>query len=274
MTLQKSNNIPESLHKRLSVQVSLTGLSFLIENSTGTMPLFYAEKSFQDTLAPEELLNELQYFFSENELLNHSFSEIDVIYNTPIYTLVPDTLFEEKKASDYLKFNVKILANDFVANDILKSKDLVTVYVPYININNYFFDTFGSFDYYHAVTILLERLLDVEKNTGQKKVYIDVESSFFHLMAIDNGYLQLCNTYTYKTSEDFLYYVLFAMEQLKLSPEKVEVVVFGKITEKDTLYGLLYQYIRNVSFLDSKHTEIVNSETGITHSNFLLKNII
>ncbi len=271
MTL-KSNNILTNSNKRLSVQVSLTGLSFLVSVFDTKDVLFFSEKKFKDHRTPEELLFELKDEFSENNELQDSFKEVSVIYATNIYSLVPGSLFDETKASDYLKFNSKILGNDFIAHDILQNQGIVVVYVPFVNINNYLFDRFGGFQYYHATTILLKLILNAEKHSRDDKVYVHVQDSTFDLIAIKDGNLQLCNSYSYKTPEDFIYYILFSLEQLKLNPDTVETVLCGSITKEDTLYEIIYRYIRNVAFTTLESFREEGFSNSDTPPNFLLKN--
>jgi len=144
MILLKTNKIPENIHTRLSVQVSLTGLSFLVINSETRESLYFSEKILGSGVTPEELLQEVDAVISENEILQSKFDEVIVIYSNNIYTTVPLSLFDETKASEYLKFNAKILSNDFIAHDILESFDIAVIYIPLVNINNYFFERFGS----------------------------------------------------------------------------------------------------------------------------------
>lgn len=44
-----------------------------------------------------------------------------------------------------------------------------------------------------------------------------------------------------------MYYLLFTLEQLKLSAESVKLKLFGTIEEGDPLYDLCYKYIQNIS---------------------------
>ncbi|HIE44957.1 MAG TPA: DUF3822 family protein [Flavobacteriaceae bacterium] len=84
------------------------------------------------------------------------------------------------------------------------------------------------------------------------------------------------NTFEYKTVEDFIYYVLFSMDQLQLNVEDVELELLGKIKEEDGLFIALYKYVRNVSLL--KYKPKYNSLLSITdvykRENFCLFNTI
>ena len=125
--------------------------------------LYFSEKKHHKSSSPEELLLDLKTSFNTINELKDNFKEVSIVYATSLYSLVPSTLFDSSKASEYLKFNSKILANDFIAFDTLDNQNTTVVYIPFININNYLFDRLGDFSYYHSSTVLLNRILENEK---------------------------------------------------------------------------------------------------------------
>jgi hypothetical protein len=268
MTIQKkTTNSNTNQTKRLSVQITLTGLSFLIASPEGEV-LFFSEKKFDTPHTPEELLFELTQIISEEEALRDDFESVTLIYTTQNYAVVPSSLFDETKASEYLKFNTKILQNDYISYDEVANDPSVVVYVPFVNINNYIFEQFGSFQYYHAGTLLVQYLLNTEKHSQQTKVFLHVLPQQFECIILSQGKLQMCNSYLYQTPEDFIYYILFCFEQLKLNPDIVETVLCGDISTESELYEILYTYIRHVSFLEHSLPKIT---TEPSHQHFLLK---
>lgn len=249
----------------------MIGLSFLIEDQENGEVIFFHEKTFSHSTTPEELFFDIENVFAENDIFQQDFEEVAIVYSTSLYSLVPSSLFDETKASEYLKFNSKILANDYISHDIIE--DLVIVYVPYMNINNYFFEKFGSFEYFHATSILLKMILGKEKHSSDQKVYLHLHENQFDCIVIRNGELELCNTYSYKTPEDFIYYTLFCLEQLKLNPEKIQVVLSGDIKEGDSNYNMAYTYIRNIKFMEVDSSAIQIDEQ-LPHQKIILKNLL
>ncbi len=268
---QQTSNIQNNLNNRLSVQVSLNGLSFLVTNRDNNEVLFFAKKTLDHSTTPEELLIDIETILFKNDILNTNFAEICVVYSTPTYSLVPLPLFDETKASEYLKFNSKILANDYMANDVLDNQGIVVVYVPFMNINNFFFEKYGSFTYYHAVTIMLKAILENEKYS-LPKMYLHFQKNSFDCIILKNGELQLCNSYTYKTPEDFIYYTLFCMEQLNLNPETLPVLLCGEIDMEDDNFKIAYQYIRNIDFAKANTPHINIEEKDKAYRHFILQN--
>lgn len=273
MTYQKSINIQtdSKSNNRLSVQFSLSGLSFLVKDTTTNKVLHYSEKKYNHPHSPEELLIDLTSEFSQNFELQENFSDVTIIYATKLYSLVPSPLFDEKMASEYLKLNSKILANDFVAYDSLENNDLTIVYIPYVNINNYLFERFGNFKYFHSTTLLLKYILNIEKHSKKPKIHINVDVDLFDIIIINEGELLLCNTYEFKTPEDFIYYVLFCLEQLKFNPETIECILSGHINSSDSNYNILYTYIRHISFINTEDLLAIESDKSPSHVNLLLK---
>jgi len=275
MTQQKkTNNILLNLDNRLSVQVTLTGLSFLVTNSFTKKTVFFIEEVFDAPPTPEELLLTIERVFYETPSLQGKFKEVSIIYATNLYTLVPQTLFDDTKTSEYLKFNSKMLSNDVVVHDVVENHGIVVVYVPYMNINNYLFDRYGTFQYYHSMSVLLKAFLSTEKYSREPKVFIHVLEDAFDLIILTNGELTLGNTYSYKTPEDFIYYVLFSLEQLKINPDTVRIQLCGAILENDSRYQALYQYVRNVSFCHSIALQLNEIEGSASHEKFVLKNTL
>jgi len=246
--IQKNNNKSEK-GKALSIQVCLSGLSFLVLDSDNDVVIDLIEIPFEKKYTPQELLDQLTHSFNTNEVLQHSFTKITVIHDNEMMTLVPSAVFEEEHLSDYLKYNAKIFKTDFITYDVIKSDDIMVVYIPFVNINNYIFEHFGSFEYKHCTTVALDRILQMQKNSSDQSMYINVNATYFDLVVTQQKELLLYNRFEYQTKEDFIYYVLFTAEQLGLNPEHFECTLMGSIKKDDLLYTMAYKYIRHVSLL-------------------------
>src|SRR5690554_2203679 len=115
---------------------------------------------------------------AKNKTWDLPYSEVSLVYATNLYSLVPSVLFDETKASEYLKFNSKILANDYVTYDTVEEKGIKVVYVPFVNINNWFFEKYGSFSYYHAITVFLNTVLN-RKTSSLPQIYVHFNQNSF-----------------------------------------------------------------------------------------------
>ena len=245
--------------KDLSIQVNLSGLSFCILNRSGDNKVEYINTIvFGEKLTPFETLNRLKEELASNTIFSDDFENIKIIHHNELSTLVPESSYDESNNAEYLKFNSKILKTDFIASDKIGLLDAVNVYVPYVNVNNYIFDTFGAFTYTHASTILIEAVSH-HNQSEEKSAFINIEGNTMQVVVNSNSAFELYNYFEFTTPEDFIYYILFTFEQLQLNPEKTHVKLSGTVTEDDDLFQIAYKYIRHVSLVRD-------------HQQFIIKN--
>lgn len=258
-TNSMNTNITEKKYKKLSIQVALNGLSFCCFDTLNNTITSFNEvhfDTFHKATKTEDLFADA---FSDYPELKESYDEILIIHNNNLSTFVPEPLFDENFLGSYLQYNTKVFETDFFAFDEIANCQMNTVYIPYVNINNFFIDQFGTFEYKHANTILVSKLLIASKNNPEKKMVVHINSGHFEIMVVQNQKLLLFNSFDYTTPEDFLYYILFTAEQLGLNPEEFPLELVGKIDTESEYYQLAYKYIRNVSLLDVSDLQTKNT---------------
>lgn len=263
-----NNNIEVTSKRKLSIQFSLDGFSFCTTNTHNEV-LEFSSYTFSKTKnSPELVLEKLQDIFKKEKSLQYDFETVTVIHQNNLNTLVPNEYFKEDALKSYLKYSIKTIATDLITFDELDFMNSKNVYIPYVNINNFLFQNFGEFEYKHYSSVLLEKLFSIASN--DICCYIHVSKSTFDIVIIKNSNLQFFNIFEYRTKEDFMYYVLFTLEQLELSTEETLVSVLGDIEEDSDLFRLMYTYIRNIDFLSSKNAVFNNQKEISKHSNFIL----
>jgi len=263
-----NNNIEVTSKRKLSIQFSLDGFSFCTTNTHNEV-LEFSSYTFSKTKnSPELVLEKLQDIFKKEKSLQYDFETVTVIHQNNLNTLVPNEYFKEDALKSYLKYSIKTIATDLITFDELDFMNSKNVYIPYVNINNFLFQNFGEFEYKHYSSVLLEKLFSIA--TNDICCYIHVSKSTFDIVIIKNSNLQFFNIFEYKTKEDFMYYVLFTLEQLDLSTEETLVSILGDMEEDSDLFRLMYAYIRNIDFLSSKNPVFNNQKEISKHSNFIL----
>ena len=269
--IKKSSTISlrDTKDTKLSIQFNLDGFSFCITDNTSEEILYFYEYLFKEKkITPESLLKKIEELFKTDSYLQKDFSSVSVVHQNNLSCLVPNTYFSENKLSEYLNFNIKTLTSDFITFDDIQSIKAKNVYIPYVNINNFLFQNFGEFEYKHHLTIFIEKLISIN-NSDEKVVYVNVSSDSFDVVVIQNKQLYFSNSFSFETKEDFIYYILFTFEQLKLDVEEIQLYFTGDIELESELYTITYQYIRNVLFLESNNP-IFKQLNCSKHSNYIL----
>ncbi|APQ16291.1 DUF3822 family protein [Maribacter hydrothermalis] len=252
-----SFNIADKNFKKLSIQVSLNGLSFCVADTVSHKVLMSDSVEFLEEKNPIAVKDELENLFQNHELTNLQFDEVVVVHRNILFGLVPKSLFNSNNLLEYLKFNTKVLPTDVLAFDEVENHELVNVYVPYMNINNYIYELFGEFTYMHNGTVLLQSLLNNENHHQEIVCYVHVNKNQLDITVLNQRKLMLYNSFIYATKEDFIYYLLFVLEQLDLDPKTTIVKLFGAIEEDDTIFQICYSYIKHISIFAPSSPQLI-----------------
>ena len=172
-----------------------------------------------------------------------------VLLTDSTYTLVPSVLFDETRLRSYLSFNHLIADLDKYEfyYDKLLNHEIVIVYAIPQKIASLFKAKFQNMVFYHYSLPLLEAFL-LEKNE-HSKIGLHIQQQHFDLIYEKAGQLQYFNSFKYETAEDVLYYLLYAMEQLKIDREKVKLLLFGEFEKNSTLYNMIIRYVGEVEII-------------------------
>lgn len=249
----RSNRIDNTtIKKHLSIQFSLDGFSFCICQPENDEVLAYSKYLFDNRInTPEKLLKAIKKIFNSDPELQYSFDSILALHDNELITFVPNIFFDKEHLDLYLKYNNKLLATDFYIYDDIKNQEMKAVYIPYVNVNNFLVDKFGTFDYRHASSVFVEAVLN---NFASKEVriFIDLSDTFFKIGITKNRKLLLFNTFTYRSYEDFIYYILFTAEQLNIDLQQTDVFYLGEINRKKDWIAHLKEYVQNATMLQPK----------------------
>ncbi|MDP2067336.1 MAG: DUF3822 family protein [Lutibacter sp.] len=256
----------------LSIQLSLDGFSFCvyhkIQDKVGVFGVYEFDNIKGSPFKQLECVKEL---FAQEKVLQLNYKSVFVTHFNNLVTQVPRPLFNKNNLEKYLQYTVKVLENDFIAYDELNNSEIINVYIPFVNVNNFLLDTYESFTYKHSSTVLIENLLNEYKNIEGSFCFVNVTGKYFEIVVIQNKKLALYNFFSFTTKEDFIYYILFTAEQLNLNPEEFELILMGDIEKESELYDIVYQYIRNVKFYVPNNANFQLNEIP-SHSNFTILN--
>ena len=259
-----SNNVENSTlnYHKLSIQISLNGLSFCILDTIGNKIEKSERIQFSKELSHFEVQKKLKEVFEKHKVTDISYNEVIVIHRNNLFSFIPSSIFDKNELLSYLKFNAKVLSNDHIAYDEIESYDMINVYVPFVNINDYIHNLFGEFEYLHSGTVMIQSLLSVHSNGNETVCYAHISEQQLDITVISKKKLVLYNSFNLFSKEDLIYYILFTFEQLKLDAESVELRLFGNIKENDEIYDLCYRYINNVStYIPTNNTVALNQYT-------------
>jgi Protein of unknown function (DUF3822) len=268
----KVSNILDKKYKQLVMQVSLQQFSYFVQDTLNQKIEIFETIDFDSVTNPSQVETFLSKIFEEKEEFKLDYDLVTLLHDNNLQTFVPQELFDEDYSGSYLQYNIKVYETDTFSNDTIENYNIKNVFIPYENINNFLIDHFGVFHYKHSYSVLVKNCLDLSKNIDKPLVYVHVQNQNFQVIAVKNQKLLLFNSFDFKTETDFIYYLLFTLEQLNFNPENIDIKLLGMITSNETLYNIMYKYIRNVSFVESKKILKVDFSELDYIKNFILLN--
>lgn len=183
-------------------------------------------------------------------------------FSDAIYTLVPKALFDPNKLEHYIRFNHELTEDAslcFYANPI-DCFDAVVVYAIPRGLDFLAKAKLPAFNWTHHSLALLEAIHFDTSNFSKLNIHIQQQS--FDLIYAPEGKLKFFNSFNYTSAEDFIYFLLYVMEQLNLNREEITVKLFGEFEENSSIYQTLYTYIRKVEI--GKRPAEVNFSTVLS----------
>lgn len=246
----------------LSVQVGMDGFSFCIFDIKNNRYIALETFAFNGVRTNAMLVDAIHELILQNDTLNNIFKSVQVGIVNERSTLIPNALFEKGKEAAYLAFNHFTDKNESTSYYDLKSIEAKNIFALPEEIQAVFRKYFHNVKFNHHSSPLLESLLTSYKNSQEKQLFIHVQASHFEIVVIKGKELLFYNSFKHQTSEDFIYYLLFVCEQLKLNPESIELFLLGEVEKNSALYSIIYKYIRNVKF--GTRSEIFGYARGFT----------
>ncbi len=232
----------------LVMQVGGENLTLAVLDNLTNDFLAFEQYQFRKTNNERSLAEQIDKLSSEHEWLSNGFKRVDASIVTEKFTLVPAAFFDSTKISDYLKFNQPISEEDVIVNDVLRNADARNVYAVDSALEKSLRKISSSVRIRHHLSPLIERTLSVNKNKPARRALAHVQHQRFDLIISEGGKLVLANSFSFQTGEDFIYFLLFTCEQLKMNPEELELEIVGEIETDSALANFAKKYIRNVKF--------------------------
>jgi hypothetical protein len=147
------------------------------------------------------------------------------------YTLIPGPLFNPSKKAEYIHFNISDRQGDMVIfSDRLAGLDAFTVFTVPLWLKDTLYEVFKPVPIHHAVSSFIESILNHYKYlTRNHTLFINIQPGFFDSLILHEHDVIFCNSFHFKSPDDALYYVMFVLEQLKLTPDQMELYVMGEM---------------------------------------------
>lgn len=233
----------------ISVQLGLNGYAYCIFDTANNKHVALKHQPFENTIDSSQLHNTLQEYFKKDAFLNRKYNALYVAFQSRKQTLVPQTFFDPKYLKSYLDFNFAVDEYEEVHFDKLPQIQAYNTYSIPSAVTNTLTSRFTNKISYshHTSPFLWKAFKDAENGSN---VSVLVHRNFFDMSLITDGKLIFSNSFPFRDDHDFVYYLLYAIKQLKLKQQAVNLSISGNISSKGSKITMLKRYLRNIKTTD------------------------
>ncbi|MCB2206929.1 MAG: DUF3822 family protein [Bacteroidetes bacterium] len=235
----------------LSLQLGKRSLSFTVFNPGAKKYVVFDSYTFNNVKLNEDAFHMFEHVLEEKKWLNNRFQKVIFLIDHQFSTLIPPPLFIEDKADMYLKFNHPVEEAHITCYNKLKNAHIINVFCISKVVNDLLVKLWPNIQLYHCSSAIIESLsINYKNKIGANSLFLNVRDEGFDLIYFKNKNLHFHNMFRFHTKEDFIYFLLSALEELQLNPEEVELVISGNIDKSSILYDMIFRYIRTSKFIE------------------------
>lgn len=246
--IDKSFKKSKSHHYKLYVELSNNGYKHTIFDTQTNTFIGIEEYQFTDIYNDYSLVEPLKEIIAQNELYKISFQAIIVAFVNNRATIIPNAIYKADKLANYHQFNFSKQEEDQFYADSLINLSAYNIY----SIPDFITEAFSKIknvQFKHFSSALIESaLLSAKREKALSLINVHILPSSFQVVVIKNQKLELYNSFTYQSSEDFIYYLLFVLDQLNINNEEATIKLTGEVEKNSVIYTILYKYIQTLNF--------------------------
>ena len=246
MTVLLNKNIAQQNTEqlRLSIQIDLSGFSFIIKDIKSGEILYHARESLPANIHRVEDIEEYLDKFVKNEpLFIKRYNSVSVYFDTEKYTLIPAPLYRTGSDKDLLGQLYNLGEMDEIHTLDLPDFDTVMIYAIPNSITAPIHKICDNINFYPISLPLLQnnnRTVGVSNN----RISVYYKKEAIHIVATSGRQLKLAGAYPAKDFITGTYFIFNSAKEVMFNPEHTSVYLYGHNITKDI--QLLNRYFKKI----------------------------
>jgi len=244
-------------HSNLLMQIGARDFQVAIVQSTDSRILLLEDYVLPNIQSNDDLLEVLELIFDGHEILKAGFwNQIKISIKDNKFVQVPNALFVEESAGNYLRFNASVSPQTESFVYVKNSRvDAATVFTVRKDFKQWIENIYPSQQpvFVHQSAALIEGVMEYAKDRQDNPLYIYIDRFKLHVLSCKDDKLIYYNQFSIKQFSDYIRYIMMVMKSLGLTQEGSQVVLWGYIGKNSPHYQEFYKYINNVMFGERPH---------------------
>ncbi|MCC9136898.1 DUF3822 family protein [Pontibacter silvestris] len=244
--------ITQSSYCNLYLTISPRSIRIAVVNTDRNKFVVLEDYELLSVFTPQQIAEQLQLITAENPLLQEQgWNAIRVSYSNQHFTLIPETLYDPTHKTDYLRLHSDLnMQENLVFSYRHNNLEAVNIFAIDMILQQTVDNIFPErpVQLVHLTSALIQSVLHQAGRKNERCLYAYVQRNYVTMLVVSQSGLEFCNIFHYLSPEDFIYFVVFVMQEQKLNPETETITVWGDITHDSSLFNILQKYIRQVRF--------------------------
>ena len=226
----------------LIIYTSPEHFSFSLYNPDETGSFFYKELTGEDQPDGFSVLKEA---FSDNAFFSLPFRKVLIMYRTPVFTFIPNSIYEEESKGDFLKFQFPDKQGVNLNNVISYTGTSVLYQLPE-EFYRLMVSSFVKPEFIHYSTPLITFFLEKAKNINNRRMVVNLQEKGLDIFCFSGETFLFGNYFKCNGLQEALYYILLIWKQLQFDQLNDYLHITGDAVFKRELIGKLTLYLKQI----------------------------
>jgi len=233
----------------LSIQLMRDGFSYSILETYIGRYVGAKHYQFRANMYFDDYLEKISRILSNDELLSTGYGGINLMVVSGKAILIPEDIFNEKDIKEHYILNENLEDLEEIHYNFIPYFKTYNVFSSHHELLNLFRSKYQDINIYHQRSSILN-MKELEVSSSGLKIYVNFTTSFFDLIIVKENKLIFCNSFIYSSENDFIFYLLNTLKQLKLNDSGCEILIIGNIENKGRYFDLLRKFINDFEIGD------------------------
>jgi hypothetical protein len=222
-----------------------------VVDSTENRLLYLEDYVLPSVSSSDDLIYTLEQLFDYHAFIRAGFwKRIKIALKNQKLVQVPQALFDESAAQEYLKLNAQPSSKEETAFIPMDKSEAVTVFAIQKELKAWVEQKYPQkqFTILHQSAALIEGVMRIAEKRTDNPLYLYVDRFKLHILSVNEGKLVYYNQFAILSFQDYIRYIMLVMKTLNMDQQTSKVVMWGYIGKNSPHYHEFYKYIQNVTF--------------------------
>lgn len=233
----------------ITIQCSLDGFCFVVHDVDKNTIVDITNYQTSGNSDSGAIMDALDKALFNKDLYDRHFKSVTFIVDNRDNSLVPDEFFDEDSARALLQFSHPLSPDSQVLHDSIECMQATNVYALPQPLIERVMKTWDNAHIVHEATVFIESILKEEHPEGPT-AFVNVKSRDFDLAIVRDQKLVFYNNFKFNTQDDFVYFLIYALEQYQIDPQLVPIYFTGMINGNSEIIRLCERYIKDLRFFN------------------------